>query len=230
MKKILLGIGVVVVLVIILFFIGKSVTETNKSGTKKANIKSTTFICKENKTVNTFFFDDKVEIVLNDGRSMLLVQAVSASGARYVNSDESFVFWNKEDTAFIEEKSKITFDGCVVKKDNRESALSVANPASEYCQKVGGMSVIQKRGDGAEYGLCYFEENRACEEWALMRKECPVGGRKTTGFDTIDQKFCAWIGGDTTAVKDSVCTFKNGSQCPTKSLYEGSCLPATLVE
>ena len=41
-------------------------------------------------------------------------QTVSASGARYANADQSFVFWNKGQTAFIEENGKQTYSGCVV--------------------------------------------------------------------------------------------------------------------
>ncbi len=103
------------------------------------------------------------------------------------------------------------------------ASVQMANPASTNCLKQGGKIEIQTRGDGGQYGLCYFEDNRACEEWALMRGDCPLGGRKTTGFDTIDQKYCAWLGGDTYAVPDSICTFKDGSKCPTIDFYNGKC-------
>ena len=59
---------------------------------------------------------DKAELALSDGRSMLLSQTISADGARYDNKDESFVFWNKGDTAFVEEGNKATFTDCVLKK------------------------------------------------------------------------------------------------------------------
>lgn len=101
--------------------------------------------------------------------------------------------------------------------------VQLANPASENCNKVGGNLVMEKRGDGGEYGLCYFDDNRACEEWALLRGDCPLGGVKTTGFDAIDQKYCAWLGGSTLAVSQSVCTFKDGSSCPTEEFYNGKC-------
>jgi putative hemolysin len=103
------------------------------------------------------------------------------------------------------------------------SQTQIANPASVNCIKVRGTVQILKRGDGGEYGLCYFEDNRACEEWALLRGECPVGGRKTTGYDTIDQNYCAWNGGETFAVPNSVCTFKNGTKCSTIDFYNGVC-------
>ena len=76
-------------------------------------INSVTFSCTGNKTIQALFFEDKVELALSDGRHMLLLQAISASGARYANTDESFVFWNKGNTAFIEEGNKTTFKDCI---------------------------------------------------------------------------------------------------------------------
>lgn len=99
----------------------------------------------------------------------------------------------------------------------------IANPASTNCLEKGGRLVIEKRGDGGEYGLCYFEDNRACEEWALLNGRCPLGGVKTTGFNTIEQKYCAWSGGETFAEPKAICTFKNGQKCPVEEYYNGTC-------
>jgi membrane-bound inhibitor of C-type lysozyme len=43
---------------------------------------------------------------------------ISGSGARYANADESIVFWNKGDTAFITEGADdaMTFEDCVAIK------------------------------------------------------------------------------------------------------------------
>jgi len=114
-------------------------------------------------------------------------------------------------------------DNLATSSSGQELPVQIANPASTNCVKVGGSLSIKKRGDGGEYGLCYFEDNRACEEWALMRGDCPVGGRRTTGFDTIDQNYCAWLGGNTFAVENSICIFKDGSECPTIDFYNGKC-------
>jgi membrane-bound inhibitor of C-type lysozyme len=76
-------------------------------------INSVTFSCAGNKTIQALFFDDKAELTLSDGRHRLLLQAISASGARYANTDESFVFWTKGNTAFIEENQKTTFKDCI---------------------------------------------------------------------------------------------------------------------
>jgi hypothetical protein len=126
-------------------------------------------------------------------------------------------------------EAKICPDGSAVGRQgpNCEFAdcplAKMANPASVNCQQQGGNLVIQTRGDGGQYGLCYFEDNRACEEWALMRGDCPVGGVKTTGFDTEAQKFCAWSGGSTFAQPNAVCTFKDGSKCSNDAFYSGIC-------
>lgn len=194
----------------------------------RAIVATTTFGCASGKSIQTIFYKDGVNLILSDARTMTLPQVVSGSGARYANNDESFVFWNKGNTAFVTEKASTTFKDCVDTKSQpapSAPAVGMANPASANCTKVGGTLTMEKRGDGGEYGLCHFDDNRACEEWALMRGECPVGGRKTIGFDTIDQNYCAWIGGNTLAVKNSVCTFKNGSTCKTIDLYNGKCSP-----
>ncbi len=233
MKKVILSIvGVLIVIGVVFggFYISKK--NAVVEDTKDTVINSVTFTCADSKNIQAIFFEDKVELNLSDKRNMLLNHAMSASGARYANNDESFVFWNKGNTAFVEEKNVITFKDCVEKSNDeaKPAVTQMGNPASINCQKVGGNIVIQKRGDGGEYGLCYFEENRACEEWALMRGDCPVGGRKTTGYDTIDQNYCAWSGGETYAVKDSVCTFKNGSKCKTIDYYNGTCSPTVSAQ
>lgn len=105
---------------------------------------------------------------------------------------------------------------------NKQTA-QLANPASVNCANVGGNLVIMTNGSGGQYGLCQFADNQACEEWALFRKNCPVGGVKTTGFDTVDQQYCAWLGGQTLAVPNSQCTLPGGKICSTVALYDGKC-------
>lgn len=113
----------------------------------------------------------------------------------------------------------------LINRPNPEMHLdnaTLANPASVNCKKVGGTTQIMN-GPVGQYGLCNFEDDQACEEWALFRGECPVGGVKTTGFDTIEQKYCAWIGGQTLAVADAKCSLPGGKICSDKALYEGTC-------
>ncbi len=80
----------------------------------KSIIAAATFKCDAGKNISAAFYSDSVGLSLSDGRKMDLPRAMSASGARYANEDESFVFWNKGDTAFINEGDKETFKNCLV--------------------------------------------------------------------------------------------------------------------
>lgn len=99
----------------------------------------------------------------------------------------------------------------------------LANPASVNCIKKGGTLTLKTRGDGGEYGLCNFADNMSCEEWALLRGDCPQGGVKTTGYDNIEQMYCAWMGGKTLAIPNAMCTLPNNIVCSVKALYNGTC-------
>ena len=52
----------------------------------------------------------------------------------------------------------------------------LANPASVNCVQQEGTLSIERRPDGGEYGVCVFADNYQCEEWALLRGECPRRG------------------------------------------------------
>lgn len=107
------------------------------------------------------------------------------------------------------------------------STTQIVNPASVNCKDKGGQVVI-KDGPIGQYGLCFFDDNRACEEWAMLRGDCPVGGVKTTGYDTEAQKFCAWSGGATLAQPNAICAFKDGSKCLADDFYSGKCNPGII--
>src|SRR5688572_7458517 len=85
---------------------------------------------------------------------------------------------------------------------NPTDAPRLANPASTHCVKVGGRLTIEKHPSGSEFGVCLFEDNRQCEEWAMLRGECPVGGRRITGYSTAAGRYCAITGGTYTVVSD----------------------------
>jgi putative hemolysin len=101
------------------------------------------------------------------------------------------------------------------------TSAKIANPASENCTQQGGTLSIAARGDGGQYGICTFEDSRQCEEWAMFRGDCPVGGLKVTGIVTPAAQYCAIAGGAYTVTGNSgkndeqgTCTFKNGSAMP----------------
>jgi membrane-bound inhibitor of C-type lysozyme len=87
-------------------------TACNQNSTKPV-VKAFVFECANGSKINAVFNGQaSVDLKLSDGRSLMLPRAVSGSGARYANKDESFVFWNKGDTAFIEEKGQTTYTNC----------------------------------------------------------------------------------------------------------------------
>jgi hypothetical protein len=111
------------------------------------------------------------------------------------------------------------------------NTAAIANPASVNCIKKGGTLSIQKRGDGGEYGVCIFEDNRQCEEWAMFRGECPIGGVKIAGYATPAARICVITGGtykvsgnNNTDNEQGTCTFKKGAVCDAWDYFNGKCL------
>jgi Tol biopolymer transport system component len=112
------------------------------------------------------------------------------------------------------------------------AGIGMANPASVNCTEKGGTLKIEQRGDLGQIGVCYFEDNRQCEEWALMNGACPVGGLKVTGYVTDAARFCAISGGQYAITGNSgavdeqgTCTFSTGKTCNAQDYYNGTCGP-----
>ena len=108
-------------------------------------------------------------------------------------------------------------------------AVKLANPASQNCVAKGGQLVMQKNPRG-QYGVCTFTDNMQCEEWAMMRGECPVGGIKVTGYVTPAARYCAITGGSYTVTGASNtpkergnCAFPNGKTCTAAGYFSGAC-------
>lgn len=53
--------------------------------------------------------------------------------------------------------------------------IALANPAASYCIEQGGQVEIQTTANGAQVGLCVFNDGTVCEEWAFLRGECAPG-------------------------------------------------------
>ena len=108
--------------------------------------------------------------------------------------------------------------------------VNLANPASTHCVELGGRLSIEKGPTGGEFGVCLFEDNRQCEEWALLRGECPVGGRRITGYATEAGRYCAITGGQYTVTSGNdssdekgTCTLAGGKVCDAEAYRQGSC-------
>lgn len=103
--------------------------------------------------------------------------------------------------------------------ETNTDSLNMTNPAATNCVAQGGTNTIATKPDGSQYGVCLFEDNQQCEDWALYRGECPVGGIKITGYDSQAEIYCAITGGTVTG---DTCV-KNAQECPLDAYYDGSC-------
>jgi membrane-bound inhibitor of C-type lysozyme len=95
-------------------------------------VASVRYSCAEGKSLSAEYFDGptrtapdgrpipggRVVLTLADGKKLDLPQTLSGSGIRYANQGETFVFWSKGDTAFVEEgqSQTVTYKDCVGRK------------------------------------------------------------------------------------------------------------------
>jgi len=96
----------------------------------KSPIAQATYLCDGGRTIQAAFYKGEehavepgqppvpsgsVKLVLSDGRNFDLAKTLSADGGRYANADESFVFWDKGDTALVlENGAEKDYKGCLI--------------------------------------------------------------------------------------------------------------------
>ena len=107
---------------------------------------------------------------------------------------------------------------------NAGGNIGLANPASVNCTEKGG-TLVAKENKKGQYGICLFEDNRQCEEWALMRGQCPVGGVKITGYENDAEIYCAITGGEVQGVgtQTPMCKRIDGTLCTVQANFDGEC-------
>lgn len=98
------------------------------------------------------------------------------------------------------------------------------NPASENCLQKGGKLEMRKNKKG-EYGVCIFEDNKQCEEWAFFHGDCPKGGVKITGYENDAEIYCAITGGQVEGVgtETPMCKRIDGTYCNAQANLDGEC-------
>lgn len=126
--KIFSGVVLVVIIILTIFY------TRNSNQNSPILVASAFYYCDSGKNITANYFDIKIKptvvpgnlpiptgsvsITLSDGREMNLVQTISADGGRYVNKDDSIIFWNKGNGVIFLENNKQTFVGCLaVAKD-----------------------------------------------------------------------------------------------------------------
>jgi putative hemolysin len=103
----------------------------------------------------------------------------------------------------------------------------MANPASAYCERQGFKLEIRTAQNSSQYGVCKFDDDTECEEWAYYRGECEPGDMDVApaptetpqGIANPASAYCVQQGGTSqirTAEDGSqygVCSFPGGSEC-----------------
>jgi membrane-bound inhibitor of C-type lysozyme len=100
------------------FYLGRQVALSKVLGRE---VNSVVFQCDDNKPIKAVFYKNSVRVNLDKKEEVFLPQTISASGARYANDNESIIFWNKGDTAFVEEGGVTTFTNCVISSSTQTS-------------------------------------------------------------------------------------------------------------
>lgn len=129
--KISTAIGVLALLALITFggwyFVSQNANTGEPSSTATSTPTATAaFACMDGKSVGAEFYEGRVDLRLSDGRTTSLPQTQTASGVRFANTNESFVFWGKGNTAFVTEgpEQDQTFTGCIVVAPDQTGTLS----------------------------------------------------------------------------------------------------------
>jgi len=154
----------------------------------------------------------------------LLEKGADISARDYNGRTALEVAGNEKNTKIVEIlKTAASKSAPEIKSGGKSPKITgLANPASVNCHEKKGELKIVKGPGGGEYGICIFEDNRQCEEWAMFRGECPEGGVKITGYYTPEGVFCAITGGSYDE-KAGKCTLKDGKVCGAVEHYKLEC-------
>lgn len=64
----------------------------------------------------------------------------------------------------------IILTACGTSHEPKEPMVGMANPASVFCVKQGGKSVLKENPDGSQYGVCHLPDGSVVEEWEYFRQ------------------------------------------------------------
>ena len=97
------------------------------------------------------------------------------------------------------------------------SKVTSSNPASDYCVKQGGKSIIVKSSKG-DYGVCMLKDGTAMEEWEYYRQNNTPRNTEAAviGMPNPASAYCVEQGGESILVRSKkgdfgVCRLKDGT-------------------
>ncbi|MCC4798105.1 hemolysin [Enterovibrio norvegicus] len=79
---------------------------------------------------------------------------------------------NDKMTGFLAMSFSALLVGCSTTEDSASTtpSLNMANPASVYCDSVGGTSKTLTDEEGNAMSMCHLPDGTVVEEWALYRE------------------------------------------------------------
>ena len=115
--------------------------------------------------------------------------------------------------------------------------ITIANPASAYCEEQGFELETRTAQDGSQYGVCMFEDDTECEEWAYYRGECkpgdmdvapaptasPAGIANPASTYCVEQRGASEIRTAEDGSQYGVCRFPDGGECEEWAFFRGEC-------
>ena len=63
----------------------------------------------------------------------------------------------------------IVIIGCFSVEHTNNGQTVIVNPASKYCVRKGGESIIRTNENGNRYGVCRFKDKTEVNEWEYYR-------------------------------------------------------------
>lgn len=155
-----------------------------------------TYICEGGKTINATFYKGEAKISesgempilggsakisLSDGRDFDLPQTISASGVRYANNDESFIFWSKGNGALVLENNiEKSYIGCITLAENTEGLTEV------YANGTIGFSIRYPAGylKNTSYQYQGLGEGKEIDGVKFIIPSSFAAGTNLSDFDT----------------------------------------------
>ena len=96
----------------------KATTTENTASDPLLGYAGILFECDAGSALKAEFLESSVHLALSDGRRISLPQVISASGVKYANTDDSFIFCTENNNALVEENGSATYINCTTAMPN----------------------------------------------------------------------------------------------------------------
>ena len=92
------------------FFLGSTFEKEKILGAPKNVIHLS---CDEEKDISVKVYQNNLALSLS-GSEKYLTQVIPSSGVRYINEEESLIFWTEEGRAFLEQQGSVVLKNCKI--------------------------------------------------------------------------------------------------------------------